>query len=296
VPYSPAVALDEVGSRRSDALVDSLHWVLARFSPLSLVDILVVTAAFFWFLLLIQGTRADQVFRGIVLLVVVAYLLSAVLNLTLLTWLLQRSVPALLIAIPVIFQPELRRALEQIGRTSRIVQHPLSTLTLPRTGHTVDAIVDACERLAGENIGALIAVERRTGLQDYARTGVRLDSPVSDDFLVYIFTPNAPLHDGAVIVRGDRIVAAGCVLPLSDNFPAGDALGTRHRAALGLSEVTDALAVVVSEETGKISLASNGRLITGMAPERLRHVLNAFYLPQDRHHEHDDEPVTAERV
>lgn len=273
--------------------MDSLHWVLARFTPLSLLDILVVTAAFFWFLLLIQGTRADQVFRGVVLLIVAAYLLSSVLNLTLLTWMLQRSVPALLFAIPVIFQPELRRALEQLGRTSRIVGHPLSTLTVPRTGHTVNAIVDACEHLASERVGALIAVERRTGLQDYARTGVRLDSPVSDDLLVYIFMPNSPLHDGAVIVRGDRIVAAACVLPLSDNFPAGDALGTRHRAALGLSEVTDALAVVVSEETGKISLASNGRLITGMAPERLRRVLNAFYLPQEHGPQEHGEPSTV---
>lgn len=262
--------------------MESLHWVLARFTPLSLLDILVVTALFFWFLLLIRGTRADQLLRGIILLVVIAYLLSTLLNLPVLTWLLQRSVPALFFAIPVIFQPELRRALEQLGRTSRIVGHPLSTLTLPRTEHAVDVIVDACEHLANERIGALIAVERRTGLQDYARTGVRLDSPVSEDLLVYIFMPKSPLHDGAVIVRGDRIVAAGCVLPLSDNFAAGDSLGTRHRAGLGLSEVTDALSVIVSEETGKISLASNGRLIRGMNGERLRRVLGAFYLPQER--------------
>jgi diadenylate cyclase len=276
--------------------VDSLHWVLARLTPVSFVDILLVTAAIFWFLLLIQGTRADQVFRGVVLLILAAYVLSKVLNLTLLTWLLQRSVPALLFAIPVIFQPELRRALEQLGRTSRIVGHPLSTLTLHRTGHTVNAVVDACARLAGEHIGALITLERRTGLQDYARTGVRLDSPASDDLLVYVFMPNSPLHDGAVIVRGERIVAAGCVLPLSDNFPAGDALGTRHRAALGLSEVTDALAVVVSEETGMISLASNGRLITGMTPERLRRVLSALYLPQERSQEQHKPAKVPERV
>jgi diadenylate cyclase len=262
--------------------VDSLNWVLARFTPLSLLDILIVTAAFFWFLLLIQGTRADQVFRGVVLLLATGYFLSTTLQLTLLSWLLSRVGTAMLFAIPVIFQPELRRAMEQLGRTSRFVGHPLSTLTLPRTGHTVSAIVDACARLSAEHVGALIAVERRTGLQDYARTGVRLDSPTSDDLLVYIFIPNSPLHDGAVIVRGDRIVAAGCVLPLSDNLTAGGSLGTRHRAALGLSEVTDALAVVVSEETGTISLASNGRLIKGMTPERLRRILNAFYLPQER--------------
>ncbi len=261
------------------SLLNSLHWTLARFSLLSLLDILVVTAVFFWVLLLIQGTRADQVFRGVVLLLGVAYALSYGLGLTLLTWLLQRSVPALFFAIPVIFQSELRRALEQLGRTSRVVVHPLSTLSPPHAGHTIDAIVDGCERLSRERIGALIALERRTGLQEYARTGVRLSSLVSDELLVYIFRTNSPLHDGAVIVRGDHIIAAGCVLPLSENFPAGGTLGTRHRAGLGLSEVTDALVVIVSEETGVISLASNGRLITNLNGERLRRVLGGFYPP-----------------
>ncbi len=265
-----------------NSLQNSLYWLLARFSLLSLLDILVVTAVFFWVLLLIQGTRADQVFRGVVLLLAIAYTLSYGLGLTLLTWLLQRSVPALFFAIPVIFQPELRRALEQLGRTSRIVAHPLSTLSPPHTEHTIGAIVDACEKLSRERIGALIALERGTGLQDYARTGVRLSSLVSDDLLATIFTPNAPLHDGAVIVRGDHIAAAACVLPLSENDHVVGSLGTRHRAALGLSEVTDALAVVVSEETGGISLANNGRLITNLNGERLRRVLSGFYIPQER--------------
>ena len=269
-------------------LLNSLHWTLARFSLLSLLDILVVTGVFFWVLLLIQGTRADQVFRGVVLLLAIAYALSYGLGLTLLTWLLQRSVPALFFAIPVIFQPELRRALEQLGRTSRIVAHPLSTLSPPSAGHTIGAIVNACEQLSRERTGALIAVERRTGLQEYARTGVRLSSRVSAELLVYIFIPNAPLHDGAVIVRGDHIIAAGCVLPLSDNFPAGASLGTRHRAGLGLSEVTDALAVIVSEETGAISLASNGRLYTNLNGERLRRVLDGFYAPVDSRRAKDE--------
>ncbi len=259
-----------------------LHWIAQRFTPLSLLDILVVTAAIFWFLLLVQGTRGDQVLRGIVLLVVAIYLLSTLLDLTLLSWLLQRSVPALLFAIPVIFQAELRRAFEQLGRSSHIVGHPLSTLAPVRsatanaqTEHTVDIVVDACARLARDYIGALIVLERRTGLQDYARSGVRLASPVSADFLVYIFQHDSPLHDGAVIIHGDQIVAAGCVLPLSENLPGGE-LGTRHRAGLGLSEVTDALAVIVSEETGTISLASAGRLIKPMTGDRLRRVLGAF--------------------
>lgn len=260
--------------------MDALHWVLARFTFSSLLDILVVTAVVFWFLLLVQGTRADQVLRGIGLFMVVGYILSAVFNLTLLTWLIQHSIPVLIFAIPVIFQPELRRALEQLGRTSGFVAHPLSSLApTTRTEHAIGIIADSCETLARTHVGALIAIERRTGLQEYARAGVRLSSPISDDLLLYIFQPNSPLHDGAVVVREDHIVAAGCLLPLSENLGAGGSLGTRHRAALGLSEVTDALVVVVSEERGAISLASNGRLITGLNTERLRRVLSGFYQP-----------------
>jgi len=264
--------------------VQSLHWILSRFTVFSLLDILVVSAAFFWFLLLIQGTRADQVLRGVVLLVAGAYVLSTALNLPLLSWLLQRSVPALLFAIPVIFAPELRRALEQLGRTSQIVGHPLATLAPPsaiQPMETIDAVADACTLLARERIGALIIVERRTGLQEYTRTGVRMSAQASSELLVYIFRPMSPIHDGAVIVRGERIIAAGCVLPLSDNLQGGE-LGTRHRAALGISEVTDALAVVVSEETGTISLASNGRLIKNITADRLRRVLGAFQTPSGR--------------
>jgi diadenylate cyclase len=259
--------------------MQTLQWTLTRLSLLSLLDVVVVTFILFWVLMLVRGTRADQVLRGALLVILVAALAAAELHLTVLDWLVQRSIPALLVAIPVIFQPELRRALEQIGRSSHIINRPLSTLSTSLADHTVDEIAEACERLSRHRYGGLIAIERTTGLQDYVATGVRIDGAVSVDLLVSIFFRNSALHDGAVIVQGDRVAAAACVFPLSENVPEGAGLGTRHRAALGLSEQTDAVVVVVSEETGGISLASNGRLIKGLTGERLRRVLGAFHHP-----------------
>ncbi|GAC1428676.1 MAG: diadenylate cyclase CdaA [Chloroflexota bacterium] len=259
--------------------MQALQWTLSRLNVASFVDIILVTLILFWLLMLVRGTRADQVLRGALLLMALAAFAAAELRLTVLDWLVQRSFPALLVAIPVIFQPELRRALEQIGRGSQLINRPLASLNASLADHTVDEIREACERLSRHRYGGLIAIERMTGLQDYAGTGVRIDGSVSVDLLVSIFFRNSALHDGAVIVQGDRVAAAACVLPLSENVPEGAGLGTRHRAALGLSEVTDAVIVVVSEETGTISLATNGRLIKGLSGERLRRVLTAFHSP-----------------
>jgi uncharacterized protein (TIGR00159 family) len=256
--------------------MQALQWTLSRVNLYSLVDVAVVTLILFWLLMLVRGTRADQVLRGVLLVIALAALAAAELHLTVLDWLFQRSIPALLVAIPVIFQPELRRALEQIGRSSQLINRPLSTLNASLADHTVDEICEACERLSRHRYGGLIAIERTTGLQDYAATGVRIDGAVSVDLLVSIFFRNSALHDGAVIVQGDRVAAAACMLPLSDNVQ-GAGLGTRHRAALGLSEQTDAVTVVVSEETGGISLATNGRLIKNLSGDRLRRILTAFH-------------------
>jgi diadenylate cyclase len=182
----------------------------------------------------------------------------------------------LLVAIPIVFQPELRRALEQVGRTSALINRPLSTLSTPLQPTTSDEILDAVQRLAERHYGALIVLEGTTGLEDFVRSGVRVDGDVTSDLLVTIFFVHSPLHDGAVIVRGDRILAAGCVLPLSDN-PAAMGHGTRHRAALGLSEQTDAACIVVSEETGTVSMARGGHLTTNISPERLSRYIHAFY-------------------
>jgi uncharacterized protein (TIGR00159 family) len=217
------------------------------------------------------------VLRGILVLVVAGAVLANTLQLTVLGWLILHSVPVLLIAIPVIFQPELRKLLEQLGRTSRIINHPLASLAAPVADQTVSQIVLACEHLADQMFGALLVIERKTGLQDYVDSGTRLEATVSSELLEAIFYKNSALHDGAVIIQGDRVVAAKCVLPLSENVGSNAHMGTRHRAAVGITEVTDAISVVVSEETGKISLATNGKLVRGISGERLRHMLIAFY-------------------
>lgn len=256
--------------------MESLRWTLARLTLPSMLDIILVTGIFFWLLMLVRGTRADQVFRGALLVVIVASVVAPALRLTMLDWLVQHSIPALLIALPVIFQPELRRALEQIGRQSHIINNPLSVLAAPVAERAIDDICHACERLSRVHFGALMAVERTTGLQDYVATGVRIDGVVSVDLLVSIFFRNAALHDGGVIMRGDRVVAAACMFPLSDNVEGAE-MGTRHRAGLGLSEQTDAICVIVSEETGRISLAINGRLFKDLSVERLHRFLTAMY-------------------
>ncbi len=261
--------------------MDSLRWTLSRLNWASALDISIVTLVFFWFLVLIYQTRADQVLRGVVLLVVAGAVLASTLQLTVLGWLVVHSVPALLIAVPVIFQPELRKLMEQLGRSSRFINHPLSTLTPPVADYSVGQIVIACEHLSKQLFGALIVIERKTGLQDYAETGTRLDGAVSVELLEALFYKNSALHDGAVIIQGDRVVAAKCVLPLSDNVGSSAPIGTRHRAAIGISEVTDAIAVVVSEETGMISIAHNGKLLRGLDAESLQRNLTAFYRAEE---------------
>lgn len=261
--------------------MDSLHWILSRLAWRDVFDIAVVTLVFFWFLVLIYQTRADQVLRGVVLLVVAAAVLASSLQLTVLGWLVVHSVPVLLVAIPVIFQPELRKLLEQLGRTSRIINHPLATLSPPTADFAVDQIVLACERLARQSFGALIVIERRTGLQDYANSGRRLEATVSAELLESIFYKNSALHDGAVILEGNRVIAAKCVLPLSDNVGSNAQMGTRHRAAIGITEETDAIAVVVSEESGRISVANNGKLFRNLTGDSLRRILTTFYKQEE---------------
>jgi diadenylate cyclase len=180
--------------------------------------------------------------------------------------------PALLVAVPVIFQPELRRALEQLGRTSRYVQF----LRRDRASKVILSVANACLRLSQRRYGALIVFEQDTGLQEYVDTGIVLDAEPSLELLLTIFNKHTELHDGAVIVRGDKVAAAACVLPLSTRSLSDRQMGLRHRAALGISEVSDAVVVIVSEETGQVSIAHNGRIIRRQDPSRLDVILQAF--------------------
>jgi diadenylate cyclase len=257
-------------------LIAQIVSAFSHFTPSSALDIAIVTLLFYGILMLVRGTRADQVLRGIILLFIFFSIAAAVFHLTMVDWLLSNSPLVLLVALPIIFQPELRRALEQVGRTSALINRPLATLATPLQPSSSEEVVDAVVRLAERQYGALIVLEGNTGLEDFVRSGTRVDGEVTSDLLVSIFFPHSPLHDGAVIVRGDRLVAAGCVLPLSDN-PAALGHGTRHRAAVGITEQTDAACIVVSEETGVVSLARAGHLSENIAIERLSRFLEAFY-------------------
>jgi len=258
-------------------MLDLVHF-WNRLNPLehpgNLLDILIVALLFWWLLGIIRGTRAVQLLRGVTVLLIAAFAIGSVLQLTTLQWLLTTAIrPALIVAIPVLFQPELRRALEAIGRTSEAVtRRPFST-NHNDMATTISVLVRAVNQLSQQQTGALVVIERNTGLQEYADRGVILDARLSVPLLLNIFFVNSPLHDLAVIIRGSRILAANAVLPLSENVVGTPRYGSRHRAALGVSEQSDAVAVVVSEETGTISVATNGRMVRHLSETRLRKLL-----------------------
>jgi diadenylate cyclase len=254
-----------------------LPWIFTRLDLRAVIDIFIVAMIFFWLLWVAQGTRATQLIRGLAILIIAVVGFANILNLTALNWLLSRALPALIIAVPIVFQPELRRALEQLGHTGSWLRPSFATETSEKLERAVEEITRASAQLSRLRFGAIIVIERETGLQDYVDRGVRLDANLTRQLLINIFYPNSPLHDGAVIVREDRVLAAGCVLPLSDNVATGGQLGTRHRAGIGITEESDAVAVIVSEETGQISVAhSAGRLARNLDQDRLRRVLRAL--------------------
>jgi diadenylate cyclase len=249
--------------------------LFGQLTATSVLDIVLVTLVFYALFRLFRGTQAVSLLRGI--LVVALIVLLAASRLTAFSWLLRNSLPVVLVAIPVIFQPELRRALERLGRSSPLLVGRSSRDKAVE--QVVEEVVRASASLARQRTGALMVLEGATGLEEYIESGVRIDATVSDRLLTTLFYPGTPLHDGAVIIRGGQIAAAGCVLPLTNRNLADSSLGTRHRAAVGITEQNDALAVVVSEETGIISVARSGRLARKLDEQRLRQVLRAFYRP-----------------
>lgn len=245
---------------------------IARIDLTGLLDILLVTAVILIFLLLIRGTRAVPVLRGVMVLVVIILLITRIFDLPGFTWLIEKSLPAFLVAIPVIFQPELRRALEQLGRTGQVFR----MFRRDREHPAVLAFQEAALRLSQRRHGALVVFEQDTGLQEYIDTGIFLDAEPSTELFLTIFNKNTELHDGAVIVRDNRIAAAACVMPLSTSKLSDQQMGLRHRAALGISEVSDAVIVVISEESGQASVAHNGRIIRKQDISHLGSILHAF--------------------
>lgn len=243
-----------------------------------IADILIVSYLIYRLILLIRGTRAVQLLKGIVLLVV-TWALSTALNLYTLKWLMNQVFTFGILTVLIIFQPELRRALEQFGRGKLFSRSSAEDVDV---SHRINEVIKSVNHLARRKIGALIVFERHTGLNDYMESGIKLESTLSSELLINIFIPNTPLHDGAVIVRGSQIMAAGCYLPLSENPFISKELGTRHRAGIGVSEVSDAISVIVSEETGQVSLAMNGQIVRNIKEESLISKLFEELRPQFR--------------
>jgi len=252
-------------------VAQQLWLILGHVGPVEVVDVLLVAFIFYQLLRLVRGTQATQLIVGLVVLAMVGVLASQ-LHLILISWLFQNAAPFIVIGIIVLFQPELRRILDQVGRIGHLGR-PLSAFNAQLFNRSIAEAIRAAERLSARRTGALIAFERDVGLEDYAATGVRVNGELSGEFLQSIFFPNSPLHDGAVIVRADTILAAGCLLPLADEATVRERLGTRHRAAVGLSLASDALVLVVSEETGGISVVENGRITRNLDADGLRRQL-----------------------
>jgi diadenylate cyclase len=264
-------------------LIDYLAFIFERLDWLGVLDILLVTSIFFVIFLLVRDTQAIVLLRGGFILLLLLGLLTSLEVLPAFSWLVGNTLPALLFAIPVIFAPEIRRALERLGRTGSFVSKEQRNLRIPEI---VNVLVAATTRLADRNHGALIVIQRYDNLRDYLQTGVPLNADITPELLLQIFYPNTPLHDGAAILSGPKVIAASCVLPLSSSgsllrTPERQ-MGLRHRAALGLSEVSDAVSLVVSEETGAISITANGRIFSNLTTERVENILLAIYEPFDK--------------
>lgn len=247
-------------------VLKSLRWQ-------DVIDILIVGYIIYRVILLIKGTRAAQMLVGIAILIVI-YFGARELELLTLYWLLGTFLSSIFLIIIIIFQRDIRRALTEVGQT------PFSK-GYEETVHALVEIVKAVQYMADRKIGCLVIIERETGLKDYLESGHSIDATVSRQLLVSLFLPNSPLHDGGVVIRNDRIISAGCVLPLTKNPYISKNLGTRHRAALGLSEETDAIIIVVSEETQKISLVQHGAITTDLDENDLRNRLDAIFVPKE---------------
>ena len=255
--------------------------LLTRFDWTSVVDILILALLIYGLLSILQGTRAEILFRGMIILLLAGFVVISIWpeQLPVLRWLVTNSLQVLLVAILVIFAPEMRRALEQIGHTGDFINRPLAHRSQDNMLLMINEVVASAFYLSNQRWGGLMIIERTTGLQDISNKGVTVNGEVSTALLSNIFVPNTPLHDGAVIIRQNQIIAAACILPLSDNLGQDEHYGTRHKAAVGITEQSDAVAVVVSEETGQVSVANSGRIYTKLSRETLRDMLVSLLQP-----------------
>ena len=258
-------------------MIVQLQGLVSTIGVLDIIDIVVVAYFLYRVYLMLKNTRAATLVKG--LLVLVGFMIICrTLNLHVISWLLEKSMTVIMVALPVVFQPELRRALEQIGRGKLFRKG--SELDEQELNAMLDDVASATKAMSAAKVGALMVFERATGLVERIETGVPIDGLVSSGLIQNIFVKDTPLHDGAVIIRGNRVVAACCLLPLTENRNLSQELGTRHRAAIGLSEQSDAMVLVVSEETGAISIARNGELMRYLTVDDVKDILrNAIVQP-----------------
>ena len=265
-----------------------LMWMdLPVVTVIDIVEIIIIAFLFYTILVWIKSTRAWMLFKGLMV-ILVFVMVAALFRMNTILWLAEKTINVGVIAIVIIFQPELRRALEQLGRKNFL--RGIASIDFGKnetetiSTKSINELVRACFEMSKVKTGALIVIEDTVVLSEYERTGIAVDAVLTNQLLLNIFEKNTPLHDGAVIVRGDRIVTATRYLPLSDNMELSKELGTRHRAAVGISEISDSLTIIVSEETGGVSVATEGRIIRGLDQEGLRKHLKAIqkYEPDNK--------------
>lgn len=260
-----------------DKYLANLYFPAIRWTDV--VEVLVIAVLVYYILLWVKNTRAWSLLKGVVV-ILLFFVFAAIFNMTTILWIAENVFTIAVTAIVVILQPELRRALETLGRKNILTSIlPFETNKVQEgkiSQSTIQEIVKACTEMSRVRTGALIVIENEQGMDDYCRTGIDVDGIVTSQLLINIFEHNTPLHDGAVIIRGNRVLSATCYLPLSDSMNLGKELGTRHRAGVGISEVTDSVTVIVSEETGKISVAFEGTLERNVSPERLKERIDAI--------------------
>lgn len=259
---------------------EQYEYLVSQFDILALIQIIVIALVIYAVLSLTQNTQADILLRGTLAFFALLLLVGKVFQLTLINWILENAAPGMVLVVAVIFAPELRRLLERLGRTGGYIAHPFASLDPTSTEKMIDATTVTSGILSRRSWGGLIVIEREAGLEDIAGTGTRLNAKISPELLLSVFYPNSELHDLAALVRGDDVIAAGCMLPMSEEAARDQHLGSRHRAAVGITEQTDAIAIAVSEETGSISLSADGKLARHLTEEQLRRRLHAIFRPR----------------
>lgn len=262
-------------------MLDNLITNINKYMPMAvnltdIIEIIIISIVFYHIMLWIKNTRAWSLFKGIVIILTFT-LIALYFHMNTILWIAEKTLNVGVIALIIVFQPELRKALEQIGK-KKFLSKFLSLSEIKNVSEkfgdrTINELIKAVYEMAKTKTGALIVIEQDNNLSEYIATGISIDSEISNQLIINIFEHNTPLHDGAVIIKGDRIVSATCYLPLSDNMELSKELGTRHRAAVGVSEVTDSFTIVVSEETGKVSVASGGQLLRNIDGDTLRQLL-----------------------